>query len=523
MQIRGEEVTVTEGFTERITKKSFLVILMVSALLLVLPADASDASDTSDAFTHISTCTIIDKPGYYILDSDLVVNKTKCIEIKSSDVTLDGGNHKITAGFFGGTYAVFIYHQAGLKNITVKNLSFENWVYGVFLRDVDKASVYNVEAKAGFFGIYFSNVKDLSLKDCKVCDVKKTAFGLERVYKAELSNLEGKNATENGLLILNSESISLRDSIFEASGFGIYLKNSDNVTINRCKSAFNEKFGLYIYSSDSLEVSGFETSQNNLDGIKVYSSSSCKIYESKFDRNRNGVFLESTKNCRVVDNTISNSENGIFISNSRDNHFTSNELLNNKKGIFSVSSSYNLFNSNKISGVDEIAILFQDTSSSTITDNWIQDAKEGIVLKGNSQRNLIYLNNLFTERNAYDEGKGNLWYSPELKKGNYYSDYSGSDAYGDGIGDQDYLIPPNDVKDIYPLMNPTSTEKKEVIKEEKEAPKKEIKKTSTPLPSPEQKVKESMIDFHSFEFLFGIGVLIVIATLVVLMIRDRIL
>jgi parallel beta-helix repeat protein len=486
---------------------------MLSVLALILPANAQ--------VNHISTCTLIDEPGYYVLDSDFVVNKTTCIEIRSSDVTLDGENHKITAGLFGGTYGVLIYHQAGLKNITIKNLSFENWVYGVLLRDVSKASVYNIKTKAGFFGIYFSNVKDLTLRNCRVYDVKKTGFGLEGVDDAELSNLEGKSNTENGILLSNSERILIYNSVFEDNGFGIYLKNSKDITINKCKSALNEKFGLYVYNSENVRVSGLEALQNKFDGIKVYSSKNCKIYGSNFEGNRNGIFFENTRESKVIDNTISNSENGIFVSNSKDNYFTSNELLNNKKGIVSTSSSYNLFNSNRIAG--GAAISFQDTSSSTITGNWIENAERGIFLVRESQRNLIYLNSIFADRNAYDEGKENLWFSPELKKGNYYSDYKGSDAYGDGIGDQDYIIPPKNVKDIYPSMSPISAEKKEVIKEEKETSKKEIKETNTPLPSPEQKVEESMIDFYSFEFLFGIGALIVIATLVALLIRDKIL
>ncbi len=510
----------------RVKGLRWMVVKIFVALLpivLILPVSA-------DNLVHVSSCMTLDKPGYYILDSDLIVNKTKCIEIKSSDITLDGENHKVTAGFFGGTYAIFVYHQAGLKNVTIRNLSLENWVYGVFLRDVERASVYDVDTKDGFFGIYFSNVKDLSLKSCKVSNVKKTAFGLEKVYNAELRNLETKNATENGLLISDSESISIHDSVFEYSGFGIYVKNSNGVTISKCKSAFNEKFGLYIYGSDNITVSKFGALQNDLDGIKIYSSKDCMIYESNFDGNRNGIFFEGTKNSKIIDNTILNSKNGIIVSNSKDNHLTSNEILNVEKGVFSVSSSYNLINSNRIAGVKEIAILFKDSSSNTITDNWIHDAKEGIVLRGESQRNLIYLNNLFAERNAYDDGKKNTWYSPELKKGNYYSDYKGSDAYGDGIGDQDYVIPPNGVKDIYPLMNPTmmtpTVEKKGIVKEEegkeKEALKEEVKE-NTPLPSMGEKAEESIADFNSFELVFGIGALIVIATLVVLLKRDGIL
>ncbi|MBO8182245.1 MAG: right-handed parallel beta-helix repeat-containing protein [Archaeoglobus sp.] len=494
----------------RLGKKIKICLVLIALLSVLAPVSAE--------VEHISSCTILEKPGYYVLDTDITINKTKCIEIKSSDVVLEGDGRKIKAGRFGGTYAIYVYHEAGLGNITIKNLILENWVYGVSLRDVAKVSIESVTTEGGFFGIYSSSVADLTLKNCKVSNPKKTAFGLEGVKKAELLNLEAVNAAENGLLISNSADISVHDSVFEKNGNGMYVKDSVNVAIDKCRSSYNEKFGLYIYSSEKVNISGFEAIGNKFDGIKAYSSSSCKIYSGNFDGNRNAIFLENSEDFRVIDNRILNSETGIFVSNSKNNHFTSNYLSNNGKGIVSTSSSYNLFNSNRIIGGE--AITFHESSSSTITDNWIENAKKGISLIA-SNRNLIYLNNLFAEKNAFDDGDGNIWYSPKLKKGNFYSDYTGKDAYGDGIGDEDYLIPPKNVKDIYPLMKPTG-EKPPVIEKEKAPQETPESPKETPTTTPEE-IKETLIDFGSIEFVLGLVALVVIALLIALLKRDRIL
>ncbi|MCK4347280.1 MAG: hypothetical protein KAW47_01570, partial [Thermoplasmatales archaeon] len=77
--------------------------------------------------------------------------------------------------------------------------------------------------------------------------------------------------------------------------------------------------------------------------------------------------------------------------------------------------------------------------------------------------NLIYLNNFINNNyNAYSEGSSNSWNSTEKITyvhngstytnylGNYWDDYTGSDAGGDGIGSTPYSIDSD--SDIYPLM-----------------------------------------------------------------------
>ena len=105
------------------------------------------------------------------------------------------------------------------------------------------------------------------------------------------------------------------------------------------------------------------------------------------------------------------------------------------------------------------------SNNNTIKGNTASNNYNGIHL-WSSQNNKIYLNNFIDNtENVASSSSTNYWkltepityqyndieYTNYL--GNYWDDYTGSDADGDGIGDTSYVIP-NDNNDNYPLMEP---------------------------------------------------------------------
>ncbi len=100
---------------------------------------------------------------------------------------------------------------------------------------------------------------------------------------------------------------------------------------------------------------------------------------------------------------------------------------------------------NLISGDPGIA-LYGDEN--ILMGNAFTQSSCGLQMSGNN--NVIYYNKFLNNQpQAYDSGSNN-W--DMYSAGNYWSDYIGSDADGDGIGDTPYSISEN-VKDNYPLMS----------------------------------------------------------------------
>lgn len=98
-------------------------------------------------------------------------------------------------------------------------------------------------------------------------------------------------------------------------------------------------------------------------------------------------------------------------------------------------------------------LLDNYSSNNTISGNNITNNGDGIYL-WYSSNNFVYHNNFINNtEQAFSYGSVNVWDDGYPSGGNYWSDYTGVDADGDGIGDTPYIIDEYN-RDRYPLMNP---------------------------------------------------------------------
>jgi len=165
---------------------------------------------------------------------------------------------------------------------------------------------------------------------------------------------------------------------------------------------------------------------------------------------------------------------GILLYNGSNVLLTNNTIINaNHPGVYVSTVGINIVggSSNKVIGNNvennSDGLSFSDTQDNVVTENnvtanhgWFLEFTWGISFF-DASNNLIFNNNFNDNYDQYhgnyaqvgSEDSINLW--DDGKMGNYWSDYTGIDANGDGIGDTPYEVDSKNT-DHYPLIKPSN-------------------------------------------------------------------
>jgi parallel beta-helix repeat protein len=144
------------------------------------------------------------------------------------------------------------------------------------------------------------------------------------------------------------------------------------------------------------------------------------------------------------------------------------DLSNISVGIELWETVNSTISNNKLCNNSVYGIRLSSSGNNTITGNNVSNNNRGGIYLSSSSNNTIYFNNVINNTDNVDSSKStNIWHSTlemtytydgttyKSYLGNYWDDYEGTDADGDGIGDTHYRIySEKDESDDYPLMKP---------------------------------------------------------------------
>jgi len=382
-------------------------------------------------------------------------------------LTLAGESTTTTISGDPGSVAVW----ANVENVTIKGLTITNSYIGVQSWG-DNCIVSGNRITTNTYGIRLIGYYNNTIRDNIIS--QNSGYGI---------NL----ASSSGNTIINNTSSNNK--------YGLYM-GGVNKTLVSGNTIANNTYGIWIASSNEdvlttnaltgntygFGVQGFYLSNfihnidttNTVDGKPIYylvnqsnlvidpsnhddvgylglvNSTGITVRDLTLSKNLQGVMFAFTKNSNIQNVKTLNNTYGICFYYSNNTFITKNTVTDDYYGVYIWKSINDTITQNIVSK-DNYGIYLSGSSSITILGNNITKASRGINVYS-SNGNVIYHNNLINNtRQVYNSLSSNSWdYGAE---GNYWSDYTGLDLNGDGIGDTAYVIDANN-RDRYPLKKP---------------------------------------------------------------------
>jgi len=335
------------------------------------------------------------------------------------------------------------------------------------------ATVNNLDTKVNYTTIQAA-INDQETVDGHTIFVEQGTYYENVVINKSLSLIgEDRDTTiinGNGtgaVIILISQDVLLSNFTVMNAGFqapasgAILLNETTNCVIENVATTNSDPCGIALMNSSRNKISRSK-SFNNTWGLHLVNSNENVIVDNVISGNSYGIGLggpEGSSNNLVADNLISdNSKYGIDVFGFN-NKFSFNQILDNGNGIHLDMADGNTLLDNNVSYNRWIGVeLIRSSENNVIIENYIQFNYFGMYLQTGSGDNTFYHNNLINNTytiHVFASFLSNTWHNDH--KGNYWSDYNGTDLDGDGIGDTPYVIDENN-QDDFPLMSPwTST------------------------------------------------------------------
>ncbi len=427
--------------------------------------------------------------------------KGDAIRLTADGITLAGFN-ATTYGWWGTTVIKVTSNNNSILNNTCFNRGFgENlWAYSIDLTNSSNNSLSNNNCTS--ISLQNSNNNHISNNTCS-----NNRRGGIRIGYSNNNKLIGNALVESGLVIWGdsvsnytqeidtSNTVNGKPVYYRKDASGgriaddagqVILVNCTNVTVEN-QNINNASVGINIAFSHCITIRNNTCSYNRAGGISLMNSSNCSISDNICSNNNyvyggEGIYLRYSSNNSISRNICSNNGAGISLWPSDTNTISNNTCSNNHKvciwlmngeywygsGIEGSGLNNRIYN-NTCSNNDR-GIYLEDSSNNTISSNTVcNNSWRGITLEYSSN-NKIYFNNFINNTDNVDFSlyySTNIWNSPleitytyngttyKSYLGNYWSDYEGTDAEGDGIGDTHYSIDSEkDESDDYPLMKP---------------------------------------------------------------------
>jgi parallel beta-helix repeat protein len=393
----------------------------------------------------------------YTLISNVLSDSEEALTIYRSNIILDGAGYSIEGNIAYPNSGIYVQ---GSTNFTIRNFVISNLFCGITLDETSQGKISQC------------NIYQCSIAIQCVNDNSEIVI-TENLLTRNDAGIEPWFGTLTDSAICDNQITQNGNGFYNFEG-GFFFNDEisrNNISSNNCGIMF---LG-YHASARGIKILQNEITGNN-EGIVSNGGEDHVISNNSFIDNTNHAiyFAGDAQHNLISGNRIENNGAGILLNpvegigfevHCSFNEITGNSIKDNLAyGVHLNGADENIIKGNNITGnmdgittnyhyvPDEIYYSNYPNNNLIVENNIANNQRYGVQLL-NATNNSLYHNSFNNNgQQVYSINSTNIWDNGYPSGGNGWSDYTGVDSNGDGIGDTPYIIDQTN-QDRYPLVD----------------------------------------------------------------------